>query len=93
MPTKAAKIALERGLAILLDSDRYKQMREEAKKTGWPHLIDAQRVFDLDRDPNTTAVFSSAGRKIRDEPGKFEVMDRGPPRQVFVMRPPEPEHF
>jgi hypothetical protein len=89
LPVAAAKIAMERGLAISPDSERYKKMREEARKTGWPHLVDAQKIYDLSRDPNTTAVFSSGGRKVREEPGKFEVMDRGPPRQVFVSGPEE----
>jgi hypothetical protein len=75
-----------RGLAIPPDSDRYKAMREEAKKTGWPHLTDAQKTYDLDRDPNTTAVFSSGGRKVREEQ-TFTRIDKGPPRQVFVSGP------
>jgi hypothetical protein len=83
LPDKAAKIALERGLAILLDSDRYRQMREEARKTGWPHLVDAQRIYDLDRDPGTTSVFFSGGKKLREEP-VFEVMASRPPRQVEI---------
>ena len=49
LPDKAAKTAMERGLAILPDSDRYRQMRAEAVKTGWPHLVDAQKTYGLDR--------------------------------------------
>jgi hypothetical protein len=58
-------------------------MREEAKRTGWPHLIDAQKIYDLSRDPNTTEVFSSAGRKVREEQ-TFTRIDRGPPRRVEI---------
>jgi hypothetical protein len=29
-------------------------MRETAMRTGWLHILDANRVYDLDRDPNTT---------------------------------------
>jgi hypothetical protein len=28
-------------------------------------------------------------KSVLEEPGKFEVMDRGPPRQVFVSGPEE----
>jgi hypothetical protein len=90
LPTEAANIAIARGLAILPDSDRYKQMRAEAERTGWPHLADAQRVYDLDRDPNTATVYSSGGKKAREEQ-TFTRIDRGPPRQVFVTRPSESE--
>ncbi len=92
LPVKAAKIALERGLAIALDSDRYKQMRETAKKVGWPHLVDSQKTFDLDRDPNTTEVFSSGGKKVREE-ATFEVMDKGPPRKASWIEPAPKEPF
>jgi hypothetical protein len=57
--------------------------------TGWPHLTDAARIYDLDR-PNTAAVYSSGGKKVRDEP-TFTRVDRGPPKQVFVTRPSESE--
>ena len=83
IPEFWAKIALERGLAIPPDSDRYKAMRAEAAKTGWPHLTDERASRDLDRDPNMTAVFSSGGKKLRDEP-VFEVMAPRPPRQVEI---------
>ena len=83
LPDKAAKIALARGLAILPDSDRYKQMRETARKVGLPHQVDPMKVFDLARDPSTTAVYSSGGRKLREEP-VFEVMASRPPRQVEI---------
>jgi hypothetical protein len=86
LPVKAGEIALSRGLGILPDSERYRQMREQAKKTGWPHLVDAQKVYDLDRDPNTTAVYSSGGKKVREE-STFEVMDKGPPRKASWVEP------
>jgi hypothetical protein len=91
LPTRFANIALERGLAILPDSDRYKAMRVESVRTGWPHQLDT-KTYDLDRDPNMVAVYSSGGKKVREEQ-TFTRIDRGPPRQVFVTRPPEPEQF
>ena len=45
---------LERHLALRLDSAEYRSMRETAMRTGWLHILDANRVYDLDRDPNTT---------------------------------------
>jgi hypothetical protein len=41
------------------------------------------KTYDLDRDPNMTAVFSSGGRKLRDEP-TFTRIDKGPPRTVGI---------
>jgi hypothetical protein len=86
LPIEAGKIAMERGLAIEPNSPRYVAMREEAKRTGWPHLTDAQKVYDLDRDPSTTSVYSSGGRKLRDEQ-TFTQMDRGPPRKASWVNP------
>ena len=88
LPEFWAKIALERGLAIDPTSDRYRMMREEAAKTGWPHVPDPMAVRDLDRDPGTTEVYSYSGRKLRDE-SQFEVK-KGPPRtvEIDVMLPP-----
>jgi hypothetical protein len=31
-------------------------MREVWVRTGFPHLLDATKVYDLDRDPNSTMV-------------------------------------
>ncbi|MFZ3328218.1 MAG: hypothetical protein WA231_21060 [Methylocella sp.] len=84
LPTEAANIALKRGLAILPDSDRYRQIRELARTVGLPHLIDPMKTYDLDRHPNTTSVFSYGGKKLRDEPGKFEAMPAKPPRNVEI---------
>lgn len=83
VPEFWARVAMERGLAILPDSDRYKAMRAEAGKTGWPHVSDPMAVRDLDRDPNTVTVYSSGGKRLRDEP-QFEVMPAKPPRQVGI---------
>jgi hypothetical protein len=84
IPEFWAKIALERGLAIEPTSDRYKAMRAEAVKTGWPHVSDPMACRDLDRDPNTAAVHNfNTGRKLRDEP-TFTRIDRGPPRKVEI---------
>jgi hypothetical protein len=84
LPVHAAKIALARGVAFKLDDPRYLTMRETAKKTGWPHLLDPQRVIDLDRPEGTTAIYSSSGKKLRDESApQFQVFDRGPPRQAM----------
>jgi hypothetical protein len=88
LPAAVAKVALARNLAITPNCARHKGMREEAKKTGWPHLYDAQRVYDLDRDPNTVTVYRD-GRKVREEPQQqFTPLDRGPPRQVLVEHRP-----
>jgi hypothetical protein len=89
LPTETANIALERGLALLPDSDRYKTMRREAERTGWPHLSDDMKTYDLDRSPDTTAVYSSAGKFVREEQQTFTPFDRGPPKQVFVSGPKE----
>jgi hypothetical protein len=78
LPVEAANIAMARGLAIAPDSDRYKQMREEAKRTGWPHILD-NKTYDLARDQDTEAVYSNSGKFLR--------YDRGPTRQVSVKRP------
>lgn len=86
LPVHAAKIALARNLAYKLDDPRYLTMRETAKKVGWPHVLDPQRVIDLDRDPNTVSVYSSGGRKVREEP-VFEVMASQPPRQAEWIKP------
>jgi hypothetical protein len=85
-PSRTASPALERGLAILLDSDRYKEMYETARKVGLPHLVDPMKVYDLDRDPGTTSVYSSGGKKVREEQPEqtFTRIDRGPPRQVEI---------
>jgi hypothetical protein len=86
LPTRLANIALERRLAILPDSDRYKAMRAEAEKTGFPHQLDPMKTYDLSHDPNLTAVYSSGGKETT-----FTRVDRGPARQVFVARPePQP---
>lgn len=61
-------------------------MRETARKVGWPHLIDPQKVYDLDRDPNTAAIYSSDG-KLREEP-TFEIMASRPPRQAEWVKSP-----
>jgi hypothetical protein len=84
VPEFWAKIALERGLAIAPDSPRYKQMRAEATKTGWPHVHDPMAVRDLDRDPDMVSVHNRAtGKKVRDEIPKFENYRAGePPYQV-----------
>jgi hypothetical protein len=83
IPEFWARVAMERGFAILPDSDRYKAMRAEASKTGWPHVLDPMAVRDLDRGPNTVTVYSSGGKRLRDEP-QFEVMPAKPPRQVGI---------
>jgi hypothetical protein len=91
VPEFWADIALKRGLAILPTDSRYATMRAEAAKTGWPHVPDPMAVRDLDRDPNTVQVFSSGGRKLRDEPTSFENYRKyEPPREaeIDVMLPP-----
>jgi hypothetical protein len=88
LPPKAAKIALARGLALEPDSMRVKEIL--SNKHGLPHLVDPMKTYDLDRDPNTVEVFRG-GKKIGEETPQFQPYDRGPPRQVFVTRPPEPE--
>jgi hypothetical protein len=89
LPTEKANIALTRGLALRPDSDRYRQMRAEAQRTGWPHLLDANKTYDLDLPESAEAVYSfGSGKKLRDEPAQtFTPFDRGPARQVFVNRP------
>jgi hypothetical protein len=86
IPEFWAKIALERGFAILPDSDRYKAMRAEAAKTGWPHIPDPMAVRDLDRDPGMVSVHNRAtGKKVRDELPKLENYRAGEPsRQVGI---------
>ena len=87
LPVKAAQIALVRGLAIDPTSPRYKAIREQARTVGWPHLSDPTKIFDLDRDPNTATVYSSGGKRLRDEP-TFTQIDRGPSRQASWVEPP-----
>jgi hypothetical protein len=90
MPVEKADIALARNLAVLPDSDRYRQMRETAQKVGWPHLIDPDRTYDLDRPEGTAGVYSYSGKKLRDEPPQtFTPFDRGPAKQVYVHGPSE----
>ena len=73
IPEFWAKIAMERGLAIDPTGDRYKAMRAEAGRTGWPHVSDPMAVRDLDRDPNMVSVHNRVtGKKVRDEIPKFE---------------------
>jgi hypothetical protein len=61
---------------------RVKEMREQAVKTGWPHLLDPMKTYDLDRQAGMTDVFRD-GRKVREEP-VFEIMPSRPPRQVEI---------
>ncbi len=90
LPVHAAKIALARGVAFKLDDPRYLMLRETAKKTGWPHLLDPRRVIDLDRPEGTTAIYSSGGKKLRDESApQFQVFDREPPRQAMWTSAPK----
>jgi hypothetical protein len=86
VPEFWAKVAMERGLAIDPAGDRYREMRAEAGRTGWPHVLDPMAVRDLDRDPNTVAVHNRAtGKKVRDEIPKFENYRAGePPYQVGI---------
>jgi hypothetical protein len=88
LPTDHAEIALKRGLAILPDSERYKEMQATAKKVGWPHLLDPMKMHDLDRDPKTVSVYRG-GKKIGEEvPGpQFQEFDRGPARPASWMTP------
>jgi hypothetical protein len=64
VPEFFAKIAMERGLAIDPTSDRYKAMRAEAGRTGWPHIADEMAVRDLDRDPNAATFYNSGAYDI-----------------------------
>jgi hypothetical protein len=86
IPEFWARVAMERGLAILPDSDRYRQMRAEAARTGWPHVLDQMACRDLDRDPNAVTVHNfNTGRKLRDEPGPFvNYRENEPERQVGI---------
>lgn len=90
LPDKAAKIALGRSLAILLDSDRYKEMRETARKVGWPHMADAQRIYDLDRPVGTMSVYRD-GRKVGEEPASFENYRANEPSRKATWIEPVPE--
>jgi hypothetical protein len=83
IPEFWAREALSRGLAIDPTSDRYKAMRAEAGRIGWPHVSDPMSCRDLDRDPNTATVYSSGGKKLREE--TFTRIDRGPPRKVEIV--------
>ena len=85
IPEFWARVAMERGLAILPDSDRYKAMRAEAGRTGWPHVGDPMACRDLDRDPNAVTVYSSGGKKLREEPAPFvNYRENEPERQVGI---------
>ncbi len=86
LPVHAAETALARNLAYKLDDSRFLKMRETARKVGLPHLVDPQKVYDLDRDPNTASVYSSGGKKLREEP-TFEIMASRPPRQAEWVKP------
>jgi hypothetical protein len=46
-------------------------------------LLDAEKTYDLDRPVGTTAVYSSGGKKLREEP-VFEVMASRPLRQIEI---------
>jgi hypothetical protein len=88
LPVAAAKIALKRNLAYTLNDSRYLSMRETAKKVGWPHLADPTTIVDLDRDPNTVEIYSSGGKKLRDEipfDTKFQnYRENEPARKVWL---------
>jgi hypothetical protein len=86
VPEFWAKVAMERGLAIDPTGDRYKAMRAEAGRTGWPHIADEMAVRDLDRDPNAATFYNRVtGKKVRDEIPKFEnYRENESPRQVGI---------
>jgi hypothetical protein len=85
VPTKWAQVALSRGLAILPDSERYKEMRESARRLGWPDV--SMKNYALDRDPNETMTVNSATHKITHH-------SAAPPAQFVNFRENEPvKHF
>jgi hypothetical protein len=86
LPFEPAQIALNRGLAVLPDSERAQAIIRN--KAGLPHLHDPAKMYDLDRDPGLVAVYRD-GRHVRDEPGRpvFEAYDRGPPRPASWVNP------
>jgi hypothetical protein len=87
LPADRAQIALKRGLAVLPDSPRAQAIIRNP--AGLPHLHDPTKMHDLDRDPNTVAVFNhQTGKFIRDEPGpQFQEYDRGPARPASWVDP------
>lgn len=94
LPVHAATIALQENLAFKLDDARYTAMREEARKTGWPHQHDPGAIRDLDRPAGTLAIYSSSGRKLRDEaPSKpfANIREHEPVKEVWIDRGPEPK--
>lgn len=87
LPAALVESALKRNLAYKLDDPRYLAMREQARKTGWPHLSSATKTYDLDRDPSAVTV-NRGGRKVQNEAASlFQEIDRGPPRKVSVPGP------
>jgi hypothetical protein len=93
LPAALVESAFKRNLAYKLDDPRYLAMREQAMKTGWPHLSSAAKTYDLDRDPNAVTVYRD-GRKVQTEAASlFQEIDRGPPRKVLVQGPADFENF
>jgi hypothetical protein len=95
LPAKVAKIALERRLAIEPDSDRCKEMRESARRFGWPDVLDPMKIYDLDRDPNTKVMIDHRTGRLFDQPPQaapaIQAGLRGEPYKVFVSKPADPK--